>query len=277
MLQEFTKEEISKELSYHKIPVPREQDVNIIFKKHYAELIEKPKSLAFRDYVNYGVYPARIFISEFRVTIPFITKFLSLKQVENEIKNQKGLERQSKDIPKEEKKTKDKVFVTTEGFIKEPPTPDIAFELIKIVRKNVADKNFIAPTPPVLKYLSIINFMIFIRFDPREYMMPDKRITLDLFPLVPRFVAVKEINAVIQRDPGRWGDLNIESISATDIVNLLIELIDKDPLTLPLRGIVKNYKNVFKRAKFYDIIQKMSIHSDKFLPIVKISHKYVRC
>jgi hypothetical protein len=252
----FTEDEYQKELTYHHITVPPGTNPSHVYSRQKAEVKDSPKSGVFRDFMKYGVYPARVVVQYAVITVPFLVSKLDGIQLTLEIANQRN-----------DKVKKDDVLG------KRSSTPDEAYKLIKIFK----ERNFprAAYTPALQRYMSALNFYFFVNGGFKSvctsFLTPQREDVAMLLPLVDQKLILGELRQRNYKDPTHWGDINPGRVNLSDVYELLIELMTSQAYDSKLREIMDWFKIAFVRQQLYQLMDNVLQHKDKMIAKVTVT------
>lgn len=244
----FTEVEYEREIGLHGLKKEEGQTASSVWMMNRKTIEEFPKSGVFRDFKQYGVYPARVRVLNFDLTVPFIIKFMSTRQVQEEILNQSG-----KKYDKAVKKLKE---MSLAGQIMEKPNVHECYELVQSFKSET--HRFRGYTPALHNYMVMANSLFFFSIPlKRKAVKVQPETVRDVARKIPLKIVREELEARVHRDPGMWGNVKVESPSVRDSEELLEELMIYDPYTPKMREIVRNLKKVSFRHEMYKIIERL--------------------
>lgn len=246
----FTEDEYERELELQHVEIPARKSASETYKKLPQEVKDNPRSGVFRDFVQYGVYPARVVVQYAVITIPFILKSLTEKQLSNEIIAQGGVVNNDK---------------------KKSPLEN-AYILIDAYKKN---KNSAKYSGAMKRYLSALNlyFFRFGGFDGvcRDFLVPKRKDLIMLAPLIPEDFLRKELEEQFNDDPTQWQkDFKELRDPSREYEILLVESMTNRILTSNLRGIVEWFKKAYRRERLYELLGKITQDYKYLIPVVRL-------
>lgn len=255
----FSDEEFQKELELQHIKSGKGGAARGIYMSQAKKLLQQPKSGVFRDFVQHGVYPVRVHILYFNLTIPFLAKFMSAEHVKNEILNQIREKEKRKEVSKEYRNVKPYI-------IKEYPTVGECYTLISIIKDR---KQYRPYTSSLQWYMTLCNSLSYFGLsDLRKNLQIKKDGIKRLTQLIPQNILNEEIKAQSRRNPDMWGQ---SSMPTQEDSKLLIEdLTINTPLTNLMREVMKHTKRVTSRHELYNILEKLNEMRRHILPVVRI-------
>lgn len=243
----FTDDEYARELELHHIKILPKESPARAYRKTPPQVKANPKSGVFRDFVQYGVYPARVVVQQVVISIPFILKNLSREQIEAEIKNQNPSLLQKKPLV-----FKDKL--------------EAAYALILSLRNR--GKLSVHYTPPLKRFMVGLN-LYFARGEKFVISPPRRKDLLMLLPLISEKAALNEIRLRAREDPDRWN--LIVKDKEQEIVSLLGELMTTHVYASDLREVVEWFKKAFLRMQLYKFLDDILKHYTMFVSTIPIS------
>lgn len=268
----FSEKEYRRELDLHEIKIRKGQTAKDTYAQHAKELLQFPKSGVFRDFKNYGVYPARVQVVTLHLTIPFLARFLSAFQVREEIINQ-----QFNDARKKEVSEKFKQEGNKEKLLRSYPSLGDCYTLIQLFQrrsKESARRSFpkiSSYTPVLLQYMTIINGLRYFNIPIQRKLLRIRREYTPYFTaLIPVNIISNEIAARNKEDPRRWNTARQQSLNSKIAEELIIELITRDASTHHMKEIMRNLRKITFRHEFYNMLERLRDTKEYFFPSIRI-------
>ncbi len=278
--RDFTDEEYARELEKHHVEIIGRESPREAYRRQGSTVKENPKSGVFRDFAEYGVHPARVVLLRMRLTIPFLVSSLSADQLADEITNQKyrgDPPRKSSSGDSESPSEADStpLTISPDGIIRHIPSIDAAFELIEMLQKRKPNQ-FTEWTPPMQHYLSALNFYLYRmggeveEIAPMFLVPPRQRAMAELLPLIPRKIAIAEIQQRTLKDPTHWLTTVAEYATLQDIAHLIGELMTNTTYTSDMRGIIDWYRRAYHLMQIQELIKNVIKNQDKIVVNLRI-------
>ncbi len=261
----FTERAYEKELLLHKIKIPKGQTAKEVYAKYSKKLLSDPRSGVFRDFRDYGVYPARVHIISFPITIPFLVKFLSAQQVREEIVNQLSTTKERQDI----KKIFGEAKASEQQLLRDYPSLGDCYTLIQLFNKR--KKRVSQYNQPLLHLMIMINSL-------RYFNLPIQRKTLKvrkeyvpyLAVMIPTQIIKDELIAHQRRDPRHWRNMSSLAPTSKTAEHLVEDLLTENAITPLMREIMKNLRKISFRHEFYNVLERLVGTGEYFFPSVRI-------
>lgn len=280
--RDFTDAEYRRELSLHHVEVGKDQNAGDVYRSQDETVTDNPKSGVFRDFAEYGVHPAVVVLLELRITIPFLTSLLTASQISDEITNQKRRDSKTKKEgtkwPEEkELEASSKFRVTPSGQIRETPSAQMAYMLIRAISEGKNPRP--EWRPPMRQLMSALNFYYFKFGNPAEtippaaLIPPRRRAAIELLAIVPRSLLSEEIRNRAGRDPENWGQAasRFSGPSLEEMARLIADVMTQTVYNPTLRSIVDWYKTEYRRLAIVEMIQKILSESPTLVATVRAS------
>lgn len=265
----FTEQEYKKELSLH-------EDMKVAggagltskekYRRYAQKLLRNPKSGVFRDFREYGVYPSRVQAVQFLITIPFLVKFMSSREVHKEIVNQIEEKDKSKVeafFNKVEKGTRD---------LYEYPTLGDCYTLIRLLQdKKEKKQKFTIYNAPLRNYMMIVNALTYFNIPmQRKILRVRKEYISYIAAIMPVNIIMSELNTRSVNDPRHWRSVAHLSPNSKIAEELIQELVVKEASSNPMSTIMRDLRKISFRHELYNILEKLSEVKEYLSPSIRV-------
>lgn len=267
----FSEIEYKRELDMHEIKIRKGQTAKETYAKHAKELLQFPKSGVFRDFKNYGVYPAKVQVVTLHLTIPFLVRFLSAFQVREEIINQQFNDQRKKEINEKFKQEGSK-----EKLLRSYPSLGDCYTLIQLIQRRYKESvrrsfpKISFYTPPLRQYMTIINGLRYFNIPLQRKLLRIRREYTPYFTaLIPVNIISNEIAVRNREDPRHW-NASTKQLNSRMAEELIVELVNRDANTHHMREIMRNLRKITFRHEFYNILERLRDTKEYFFPSIRI-------
>lgn len=257
----FEDYEYQNELALHKVKVD-EKGAKQAFRKNYKFYLDNPKSGVFRDFKQYGVYPVRLEVMKFRLTIPFLVKFLSATQVRDEIVNQT--------IEVNRKNVKQYFFKhNSKSLIRQYPSIGDCYTLFVTIRDREKYKSFLTPIHQL--FVLIHALVIYFNIPALRKIVKVRKEYIPYYAaILPKKMVEDELKTKSDRDPVNWGNPSYEAPTTKDAQDLVASMLIQKPYTPKMRQVMDYIKKVTFRHEFYRILERMREYKAYLIPSIRV-------